>query len=254
MQLTHIVLLTPLVTALTTVGCVPPTKGAETAPTAVTFSYSPPSRATPNSAGIAFAMVNAQYAPNDQVGQIPVLVDFSRHLSSDLTQALSARGFTTRGPFASHDEMTFPDKQSTDLVLEPNLAVSLVVSSLTPHEKINLLGPNYLIYSGTVSVGGSVSLRVNESLSNERMWVKNIDIPATSVPWQAARKYSMQAGPPPVGVLLDDPGFSGPVNKQLAVVYQQIMQTAWTYLDANEMTVVKQQSQEVRRRWVVTSH
>lgn len=234
-------------------GCAPQTRTAP-APAALNFHYAPPSRATPNSAGVSFAIVNAQYASGEHITRLPSFSEFSRHIGSDLAEALAAHGFTTRGPFGSYSEMTFPDKQSSDLTLQPNLEVSLTVSPLTPHEKINLLGPNYVIYSGTVSVGGRVSLFVNESLSNEKMWVKNVDLPVSSVPWQGVQKYNPQAGPPPIEVLMNDAGFSGPVGQQLSAVYQQIMQAAWTYLDPSEMAVVKQQSQEARRRWVSTSH
>lgn len=238
--------------ALVAFGCAPQTRSAEPAPYAPSFSYSPPSKVTPNSAGVSFSIVNAQYSQGTQVTQMPIFGELSAHLGSDLTEALAARGFTTRGPFGSYAVMTFPDKQNSDLVLEPNLEV-LVRYTLTPHEKINLLGPNYLVYSGTISLGGRVSLLVNESLSNERMWVKNVDIPANTFTWQGVQKYSKEAGPPPIDVLMNDAGFNGPLGKELSTVYQQIMQAAWTYLDPKEMVVVKQQSQEVRRRWVSTS-
>ena len=117
-----------------------------------------------------------------------------------------------------------------------------------------ILGNNYYTYSGMITVGGRVNLAVLESLSRERMWVRNIDIPRTSVPFKGTKRF-----PEGTSTAVDqsqfpeDPGFTAPLNAELAKAYQQVLQAAWTYLDPQEMRVVREQSQEPRKRWVATS-
>jgi len=224
------------------------------APAAPVFSFVPPERTTPNSAGVSFSIVNGRYTePGQWTGTGP-LRDFATYLGSGFAEALAARGYTTRGPFESYEMMTFPDRQNTDLVLQPDLQVTVSITGLRSVPHVVILGQNYYTYTGLITVGGRLNLSVLESLSKERMWVRNIDIPRKEIPFQGTMRF-------PAGTsqaadesrFPEDPGFTTPLAAELVKVYQQILQTSWTYLDPREMTVVKNQSQDVRKRWVTTT-
>ena len=235
--------------------CTPP---GRTAPAAAeyspTFAFAPPASAAPGSAGVTFAIVNASYSSREAWTQTPLFGSFSAHLSSDFQQVLSARGFTTRGPYRSYDEMTYPDRQSTDLTLQPILEVTFAAGNLTAHSKFQLIGPNTCRLSGTLTVAGRVTLAINESLSNERMWFRSIDIARPPVPWEGTLEYAeVQRGSCPMEDPLSDPGFKNVLARELEQTYRQVMQASWNYMDPGEMSVVKRQSLDVRGRWVATS-
>ena len=242
-----------LLVTMAALGCAPAAPPPP-APAAPVFRYAPPEVSTPNSAGISVSIVNGRYTEPGRWTSTGPLRDFAMYLGSGFQELLAARGYTTRGPFETYEVMTFPDRQNTDLVLQPDLQVNVRVSGLKAERHIVLLGDNYYTYNGLVTVGGRVNLAVLESLSKERMWVRNIDMPQTTVPFQGTLRF-----PEGTSQAVDesrfpeDPGFTAPLGAELARAYQQVMQAAWTYLDPKEMSVVKQQSQEPRKRWVATT-
>ena len=89
---------------------------APTAPTAQriapTFDYTPAANADPMSANITFAVVGSYFET-----PVPLFEIFSSNMARDFAEILTARGFTIRGPFVSYDEMTFPDKEGSNLIL-----------------------------------------------------------------------------------------------------------------------------------------
>jgi hypothetical protein len=240
----------PLTLALVA-GCAPQAHPDPEPAPAEAFDYAPPSSAAPNSANVTLMIVSPAYSSSQAWnGAYPFNV-FAQHLRDDFQEALTARGYTVRGPFASYQEATFPDKQSSDRAVEPELGVTLHISDVTAREKLNLLGPNTLSFSGFLTVGGAVKLSVHESLSNENMWVKNIEIRRQPVAWRGTRAYPKGTVDPD---FLSDPGFRNALTTELNSVYQQIMKAVWDYMDPQEMALVKSQSLEVRKRWVSTSH
>ncbi len=223
------------------------------------FNYAPPVTAAPGSAGVRFAIVNPRFAPtNIALSGMEPFAGFSKSLSRDFQVLLAARGFTTRGPFPATEEMTYPDRQNSDLVLLPTIEVSLAIPDKQTHQQVNVIGPGTFTLSGTVAVGGRVTLALNESLSNERMWVRSIEVRRDPVSWTGSLAYNAQTSSPDAinatFLLQSDHAFANAVARELEQIYSQVLQTAWNYLDPSEMTVVKRQSLDVRARWVSTGH
>lgn len=219
-----------------------------------TFDFTPPSSAAPNSAGVSFAIVNGRFAEGWEWSGDQLFTRFATHLGSDFYEALAARGFTSRGPFQSYDEMTFPERQNSDLVLEPNLDLQITIGGL--EAKADLFGGR--TFSGSLQLTGRVNIIVRESLSNERMWVRSIDVLPASVDWKGRERHKKKdleglSDSAIRQVVANDPGFRDALIPQLTGLYDRVMQTAWKYLDPDEMALVKQQAQEVRSRWVSTT-
>lgn len=231
---------------------------AAPAPTAYApqFDFSPPINAAPGSAAVTFALVNARYSAGGAVtlgGQlwstVPPFSDFSHHMSLDFQEVLSSRGFPVRGPFASYEEMTYPDKSNSDLTLQPTLEVRFDLQNTKGSPNIVILGPKTMKLEGDFTVAGRITLSINESVSNQKMWFKSIDLPSTVVHWKGRLNYPLGATEPS----MSDPGLLEPLGQTLEGVYGKILRAAWDYIDPTEMAVVKRQSLEVRSRWVSTS-
>lgn len=225
-------------------GCAPKaTKNEETA-YVPSFHFTPASSAAAGSADVTFALVNASYSENKPWTSVWPFTDFSKNMSLDFQQLLSARGFTVRGPFGSYDEMTFPDKKGSDLVLQPTLEVSLDIIEPKYKEHINILGSNTYSLVGQAAIGGRITLSLMESLSKERMWFKSIDVPREVVSWEGEKEYNA----PPNGADLSDPGIIKPLGPKLERLYAKIMQNAWSYLDPEEMKLIKKQAEEIKKK------
>lgn len=227
-------------------GCTPKAATKEEAAYTPTFDYSPPTSATPASANVTFALVNATYSENQPWANQWPFTDFSKNMALDFQELLAARGFTVKGPFGSYDELAFPDKKGSDLVLQPALEVRFEVVNPKSKKHVGLLGPDTYSLQGDASVGGRVTLSMMESLSKERMWFKSIELPRNTVRWEGSKRYEAQ----PAGVDFSDPAISNSVGKVMETYYRTVMEAAWKYLDPEEMKLVKKQADEIKAKKV----
>jgi hypothetical protein len=226
------------------------TKKEEPAYVPPSFSFTPPSTAPAGSADVTFAIVNASYSENQPwTGEWP-FTDVSKNMSLDFQQIVSARGFSVRGPFASYDEMTFPDKKGSDLVLQPTLEIRLDIRNVRYNEirppLLSLQTRSTYSLRGNAVISGRVTLSLMESLSKERMWFKSVELAQTAIPIEGEKAYWT----PPGGVDLSDPGIAKPLGKTMEALYAKVMQAAWNYLDPGEMRLVKKQAEEVKKKKV----
>ena len=217
-----------------------------------TYDYTPPEKASPRSAGITFAVVGSEFSGPS----IRLFQQFSGNLPADFQEMLIARGFTVRGPFASWDEITYPDKKQSDLILMPRISFSINTSSLhfnedTSFETILLApkGVSYYKVNGNIVISGRLDLVVSESLSNEKMWTKSVSLPTVTVPVQG--KYTYDSKNVPLQALLGhEPGLQQQLARKLEETYKETLSKTWGYLDPKEMQGVKKQSLEIRERKV----
>jgi hypothetical protein len=224
-----------------------------------TFDYTPPSAASPGTAEVTFALVNAKYSEDQPWIKYSPFTEFSKNLNLDFQEALSARGFTVRGPFKTYDDMTFPDKKGSDLVLQPILEVH--VKKDLYYEKI-FLRASYKL-KGSVTIGGRVTLSLTESLSNERMWFKSIELTDVRVPivgqtvypgntlgLTRPEEYTEVVNATNTNINWSDPDIVNALGKPLEETYSKLMQMAWDYLDPEEMALVKKQAEEIKKKKV----
>jgi hypothetical protein len=210
------------------------------------FDYSPPTGTKPAAANVTFAVVSARYPE-----PIPLFEQFGQNMSDDFFEILTARGYTVRGPFRTFDDITFTDKKGSDLILMPELHINGDASGLKWDQSFTaaLFGQAGFTGEGTLVIKGRVNLVVAESLSREKMWTKSVDIPPLTVQVPETRMYTSPNVPVPV-LLQNEQEIYNNVAQALETQYEVILESAYRYLDPDEMQIVKKQSQEIRNRKV----
>ncbi|MBI1805662.1 MAG: hypothetical protein HYR76_01270 [Ignavibacteria bacterium] len=241
----HFFYVTTLCLTVGFIGCAPKATKSEQA-YVPSFHFTPTANAPVASAEVTFAVVNASYSENQPWTTVWPFTDFSKNMGLDFQQILSARGFTVKGPFGSYDELTFPDKKGSDLVLQPTLDVRLDIVNPEARKHVGILGPDSYTLNGQAAIGGRITLALTESLSKERMWFKSIDIPREVVSWEGEKEYPA----PPNGVDPNDAGITKVLGPKLEAIYTKVMQAAWNYLDPEEMKLVKKQAEEIKKKKV----
>lgn len=241
--------------ALFAAGCVAPAAGPTKPRVAPTFDYTPAANAEPMSANITFAVVGSHFET-----PVPLFERFSSNMARDFAEILTSRGFTIRGPFATYDEMTFPDKENSNLVLSAAVDFTPDTSGLETVELATLAGVVDAVLGGgrttsdgrykvqgTVRLEGRVTLVVAESLTNEKMWTKSVDIEPITVALNGERVFA--AVPSHLAEVLEHENqFYTDLGRALAGRYVEIMERTHAYLDPREMALVDRQADSLRDR------
>ena len=117
------------VACLISIGCAPITQPPRET---ITFDYVPTTEAPPGSADVTFAVVGAKFiVPTfQQTGSLqqgialpsaapppPLFEGLVSNMTKDFSEVLTARGFTVKGVYRTLDEMIYPDKEGSDLIL-----------------------------------------------------------------------------------------------------------------------------------------
>ncbi len=236
------------------------------------LSYAPAySCATPGSVPVTIAVVSPQFkdVTRDIVSQQGatnqlVFNTMPGAMRADFMETLSCRGFATKGPFASYDEMMFPDRSGSDLILAPEITLDVTLSNLETVSADNALmsvlsiasstAPTRMTINGTVRVGGRVSLRVNESITNTGMANPSVELEPTVLQFTGETAYEtvrLAQSRDPEGTMrqlaFNDPGLRRVLIPVLEKYYVDVLRTADGHLDPEGMKLTKQQSLEVRR-------
>ena len=211
------------------------------------FDYNPTETST-GKTDITFAAVGSQFDIPFGQNAIPMFKRFADNMASDFGEIITARGYTLRGPFQTFDEMTFVDKDNSNLILTANVDLQSDLSGTNIRFAKNLLlsGGSYKV-SGQVLVTGRISLIISESLTNEKMWTKSVNISPISVELTPMSGYER----PNIGledVLQNDDKFYTSLGLNLDRQYQEIMNRTYGYLDPREMTLINKQAAELRKR------
>lgn len=246
-----------VVLSVAVAGCVAPAvnTGPRVAPS---FDYTPTQRAEPRSANITFAVVGTDFET-----PVPLFERFSSSMAGDFAEILTARGYSIRGPFRTYDEMTFPDKEGSNLVLTATVDFTYDTSQLKPVAVGSVRGVVDAIdallggtdtasdspfrIEGTVRVEGRVTLIVAESLTYEKMWTKSVDIQSIDVSFEGTQVYQSTA-PDLAGVLEHESQFYTDLGRALEGQYVEIMERTHSYLDPREMALVDRQADSLRER------
>ena len=231
----------------------------------IVFNYTPKNESTAGSAEVTFAVVGIQLGKlAQQAGMqlpsqtpIPLFVDFASAMTKDFMEVLGARGFGVRGPFKTYNNMIHPDKEGSDLILTAEVVFTTDTSGtrLTNRSRIN---PDLYSIAGPVIVNYDVRLVVSESLTNEAMWTKTINIKPFTIQLDSYYRYTPQAlvelsakhgkvfqgyGGVPIEVILEKENkFHTDLGHAFEEQYKQILGKIYTYLDPREMEIVKNQA------------
>ena len=215
--------------------CVPINTEPEPPRAIITFDYMPSAEATPGSAGATFAIVGAQFET-----PVPLFRTFASNMTKDFGEILTARGFGIRGPFMVYDDMTYSDKEGSDLTLTAEVDFSSDTSQIRYS--------SLRIPSGSVVVKCHVNLIVSESLINERLWTRSIAITPFTVNLLSRNAYTARASL--ATLLVNENKFYSDVGRALEAQYTEIMNKIYGYLDSKEMAIVTQAARDLRERKV----
>ncbi|MDP2278517.1 MAG: hypothetical protein Q8K51_09870 [Nitrospirota bacterium] len=198
-----------------------------------------------------------------------VFNSFAGSMGEDVQSQLVAKGMTTKGPFALA-EITYPDKKGSDLTISIGVIFDIHHSDPKLKEQTVALfegGVYGAIYSSTMTVGMKVYFYMLEPMSEEKMWIKKLDLGVQDFPveWAMGQeqyvtgttpRYSDGCGGYHGGhdtygwratrILYD--GRAKIFSDILKAAYPQIMKAAWNYLNTDEMLNLKMKSQEIRER------
>lgn len=209
---------------------------------------------------------NQNYAGGAQVtsggtmttDMLKVFKSFAGSVGEDIEAQLVAKGMTTKGPFLP-EEVTYPDKKGADLTIETNVIFDIHYTNHR-YRRTDYFqgGERAKVYSGTMTVGVKVYYNMLEPLSAEKMWIKKLDL--------GVQDYTYEYG---VGEERYQSGYDecgGPIYSyretntyvydQRAKIfsdilkkdYPRVMDTAWNYLNTDEMLNLKMKSREIRER------
>ena len=197
-----------------------------------------------------------------------VFKSFAGSAGEDIEAMMVAKGMTSKGPFVL-DEVTFPDKKGADLTVLMQFIFDIQYSE----EKVIQGHVNYeggkagAVHSGTMSVGMKVYYYLLEPLSEEKMWVKKLDLGSQDFTYEYAPESEQYVA----GTTWVSDGCGGGYNRTnyawrstgkniydtrahlfsglLKQTYPQLMNTAWKYFDAEEMINLKAKAKDIRDRW-----
>jgi len=191
-------------------------------------------------------------------------------MQATFNEVLVAKGFNTTGPFGSLDEMTFPDKQGTNLVLYPEFDFQVEVRMENHRSKAppaaepakNPLGiklgtppakpapeqpaavvPQIPVCDAVVTVTGNMLFVAQEPLSKQRMWIKKLDMSAAD-----------QTFPGQEGDICDGKRehWSHDIEDAWAKAHEAVFQNGMkafdSYVDGDEFKMLKEQSIAARER------
>jgi hypothetical protein len=161
-------------------------------------------------------------------------------IGRSLVSYFTANAFTISGPFESVEIMTFPEKKQANLLLtiEHDLAPTFPQAQ-SQHSAWD--GAVKKVYSeGVCTLSGTISFVMWEPLSMQRMWAKQVEIPATRVDCTAEGPTQAHWG--------------RAIENKLASLYSKAfsatMSTAEKYFHPEEVALVKSQAEELRERKV----
>lgn len=98
-------------------------------------------------------------------------------LTDELQKVLISKGFAINSVFKSQNDMTFSEKRNTSALFYPVINITIQENTITTYiDNVPMRA------SGRLMVTSGVGIYMIEPLSNEKVWVKNIDANDVDVP------------------------------------------------------------------------
>lgn len=206
----------------------------------------------PDAAGtageVSLAIVDAQMS-REQLGSYAdaaYVWSFAHSLDTDVQRLLVAKGLRVTGPFDSFDGMTFPEKKAADLAFVPRILLEIGETYTLDAEQPAPFGGRSVKRQGHLSVRGFVELMLIEPLSEQKMWVKKVELAPASDTVD-------------VDLLMDANGTLNPFhnntdNRDTALIlllnesYPRILDALWRYLDGEEIAYLAKEAKDARQR------
>jgi hypothetical protein len=165
-------------------------------------------------------------------------------LRDDFLEIVTCRGYLSKGPFDSFESMVFPDREGSDLLLEPVIESTMALIDVRPASHCKgFLGkasctmeaasgatPTSFTLNGAIHLGGRVTLTLREPVTNTRMWTKSVEMPVERVPFTGETVYSALAKPAPPDAWADR-GVQAALAPALERAYQAVLTASEGHLN-----------------------
>jgi hypothetical protein len=227
--------------------------------------YNIPETTRPASVRFTVAIVEPAYKEAISQTYSRVVKSFSGSIGTGLDQILVAKGMTTKGPYTSLDELPYPDKKNSNLTLTETVFIQAVEQADSKGARgyaqssntyyTNSQGRNVLceVTSGKLTVDVWLTFELREPLSNEKMWIKRLDLGTMERSYQVGvEKYMYQdPGNPWVQQWrLGEEQFNTKPDALAGILneaYPKIMNSAWIYLNTEELLKLNEKVTEIRQ-------
>ena len=247
------------------VSCMPPATYMRMPESMITYKFTGfdiPETKPPYSVPFTIAVVEPQYKEQIHPFYSRVIKSFSNSVGMGLDQTIVAKGMTSKGPYGSLDEVPYPDKTSSNLTLTETVYIQPVEREDTNAVDQYYTGKNgetvlCAVKSGKLTVDIWISFEMREPLSAEKMWIKKLELGTLERKYQiGVQKYWVQTSSDPwagnqgewrYGEVMFNTkadALAGIVNE----VYPKIMNSAWVYLNTDELTRLDDKVKEIRTR------
>jgi hypothetical protein len=164
-----------------------------------------------------------------------VLKEFDLAVKKEYESMMVRRGFNTMG-FQSLNDMTYPQKQTCNLVLFPEFIFSINSEKNGSKSNVDTKMP----YKATIS--GDIILNMIEPLSGQKVWMKRIPLKPESFNFNRITDIADR-------MIYGDNADNRPqrLAGALSKFFTQIMQTSWNYFSPEEIEVMKKHSDDIRK-------
>ena len=220
------VLFAALLILVTNTGCM-----AKRPPVAENFIFTPPSSAAATKSGMSIAILKPEKAGNYFLPATPVpassdptMEHMLEAVQTDTEKSLIAKGFTTTGKYISADEMTFSQKENSQMLFKQKITVNIAVAG------------------SQATVSGNAVLELLESFSRSKLWIKHLEL--TPVTNNVDFVYGNRQTPQ--GQQLVKVVSPNSVTELLNAFYSQTMQKIWDQLDAKEIENLKSDLNKIK--------
>lgn len=204
------------------------------------YKWTPPSEEKAPTK-FTMAIVNPFYA-NDELMLHEPFQTFSKSLAADIEEAMTARGYSIRGPFKSRDEMVYNDKEVCDL--------AITIEIVPEFRRVQGKFSEYIfskcadgsrplkLNKAVVSISGKINLTAMEPLSGEKLWVKSVEIPLKQTdPVNSERALCSDQQILPY--IFADSYIHNAVVKLLENGYEDIIDKVWNHMHPSEFERLK---------------
>lgn len=209
------------------------------------YDYSPPEDGFTKSKDVSFILIAPSFAKDFDYINYEPFTTFSKSMANDYVEMLTKRGYKYIGPVNSYGEIVYSDKKNTDMILESELDFDFTGG--TPFKYISgttlLTNTPYTKYfaNGELVMTGKINFFLSEPFTHTKVWVKSIPVETQTINVKSQRTdyTSLEA-------VRQDPAVWNAFVGALQRVYVKTLQTAWTYLDPEELKEKKKEAMEIR--------
>jgi hypothetical protein len=167
-------------------------------------------------------------------------------MENDYAEMLTKRGYPYIGPVNSYNDIVYADKKASDLTLESEIVFDISEPSvfLKTEGTTLLFNQPYAHYyaRGELMISGKVNFFLSEPFTHSKVWVKSIVIET-----QRAQVTSSRNDYATFDEVKNDPKVWNTFVDILQNIYTKTLQTAWTYLDPEELKAKKKEAEEIRK-------